>query len=411
MESVLERLHSLGSAQTVLVAMLVCVVPAAHSLRAPAPARPTALIRRYSSSVAQLEPARAPPPARAPVGPLRAGARFVDEHFLSVGIVGAIALAACAPELARRGGPLGPERFTGYLDMLIFFIGGLRMRPRRMAAAAVRVRMHAAIQGFSFGAFPLVVLALSRALALAGALALDGATARGLLTLSAMPTTINTHVQLTRAGGGDEALAIFNGIFGNLIGVVITPLLLLALVGRRGVVPFGTAARGVVSKLVLPLVAGQCAQALPFVAAAAAKHKKKLSRASDACLLFIVLVAFSDTFARDFAASPAALLRVLLSVACVHAAMLATAWSATTALAPRDRVAFLMTATHKTLGRGLPIIRILFADRDDLSSICTPLLLHHPVQLGVGLLLSGRLAGYVAQTDSKRKDEAVQTVG
>ena len=70
-----------------------------------------------------------------------------------------------------------------------------------------------------------------------------------------------------------------------------------------------------------------------------------------------------------------------------------------------------MTATHKTLGRGLPIIRILFADRDDLSSICTPLLLHHPVQLGVGLLLSGRLAGYVAQTDSKRKDEAVQTVG
>ena len=280
-----------------------------------------------------------------------------------------------------------------------------------MAAAAVRMRMHAAIQGFSFLAFPIIVWALSRALALAGLVTLDGATARGLLTLSAMPTTINTHVQLTRAGGGDEALAIFNGIFGNLIGVVITPLLLLALVGRRGVVPLSTAARGVVSKLVLPLVAGQCAQALPFVARAAAAHKKKLSRTSDACLLFIVLVAFSDTCSRDFAASPAALLRALLSVVCVHAAMLATAWRATTKLAPRDRVAFLMTATHKTLGRGLPIIRILFADRDDLSSICTPLLLHHPVQLGVGLLLSGRLAGYVAQTDSKRKDEAVQTVG
>ena len=44
----------------------------------------------------------------------------------------------------------------------------------------------------------------------------------------------------------------------------------------------------------------------------------------------------------------------------------------------------------------------------------TPLLLHHPVQLGVGLLLSGRLAGYVAraQNDAKTpEDAAVQTVG
>ena len=74
-----------------------------------------------------------------------------------------------------------------------------------------------------------------------------------------------------------------------------------------------------------------------------------------------------------------------------------------------------MTATHKTLGRGLPMIRILFADRADLGLICTPLLLHHPLQLAVGLLLSGRLADYVARGDEKREQETapspVQIVG
>ena len=61
------------------------------------------------------------------------------------------------------------------------------------------------------------------------------------------------------------------------------------------------------------------------------------------------------------------------------------------ALQARDRIAFIMCSTHKTLALGLPLFKVIFAGRSDLAVLCTPLLLQHPLQLIIGSILAPRL--------------------
>ena len=45
-----------------------------------------------------------------------------------------------------------------------------------------------------------------------------------------MPPPVSSAVILTKAVGGNEAAAIFNSAFGSILGVVVTPAMLMALV-------------------------------------------------------------------------------------------------------------------------------------------------------------------------------------
>ena len=53
----------------------------------------------------------------------------------------------------------------------------------------------------------------------------------GLVVLACLPSTINICVAQTLAAGADMGTAIFNAIFGNVIGVFVTPILSLWLLG------------------------------------------------------------------------------------------------------------------------------------------------------------------------------------
>ena len=61
------------------------------------------------------------------------------------------------------------------------------------------------------------------------------------------------------------------------------------------------------------------------------------------------------------------------------------------ALQARDRIAFIMCSSHKTLALGLPLFKVIFAGRSDLAVLCTPLLLQHPLQLIIGSIVAPRL--------------------
>lgn len=319
----------------------------------------------------------------------------LDDNFLLVGIGAAICVAYRAPWLGVKGGPLRPELTVSWgVTWVIFFLAGLRLKTRQLADASARVRTHLGIQAFSYGAFPLLVFAVSRPLAAAGVLSASACT--GLLAMSALPTTVNTHVALTRAAAGNEALAFVNGILGNVLGLFLAPSLLLLLVGRGGAVQPRRAFRGLLLKMLLPMAAGRLVgSAVAPVARWVKAHKPHLARLSELCLLAIVFNAFCETFSRDFGLPTATLLPLFATVVAVHFVALGAAWLASAALPPADRVAFLLTATSKTLGKGLPLVRILFAGRTDLGLVCAPLLMHHPFQLLTGALLAPRLARYV----------------
>lgn len=277
-----------------------------------------------------------------------------------------------------------------------FLIAGLNLPTSELARAAASVRLHALIQGFNLCLLPLGMLGLTDALAAAGVLA--PALRDGMLVMAVLPTTVNMCVALSRSSGGDEALAIFNAVLGNLLGVALTPWLLLRLVGAAGTVSALGTLRTLAAKVLLPLALGQAARRPLNRSGALAARKRALSRASETCLLAIVYVTFCDTFARGFALPAASLAALLGLVGATHLGALGAAWQlgGLARLPAAQRITLTLTGTQKTLALGLPLLQIIYASRPDLGVLCTPLLLQHPLQLLVGSLLSPRLQAYAA---------------
>jgi solute carrier family 10 (sodium/bile acid cotransporter), member 7 len=95
--------------------------------------------------------------------------------------------------------------------------------------------------------------------------------------------TINICVAQTNAAGGSMTTAIFNAIFSNVVGVVLTPLLAVWLLGTGKDVSLLSTLRKLGAVVILPLAAGQLARRTPLLPYAE-KFKAK-SRTLSSCLL------------------------------------------------------------------------------------------------------------------------------
>ena len=145
-------------------------------------------------------------------------AAFCDKNYFLVGLVTAVALAGIAPGIGRKGGPLMPELTVAWgATCSIFVLAGLNLPTSELRRAAMSLKEHTLIQSINLALIPLAMLPLCNAL-LAGGL-LSQSLRDGMLVMSALPTTVNMCVALSRSSAGDEALAIFNAVLGNLLGV------------------------------------------------------------------------------------------------------------------------------------------------------------------------------------------------
>ena len=86
-----------------------------------------------------------------------------------------------------------------------------------------------------------------------------------------------------------EALAIFNAVLGNLLGVFLTPYLLLKFVGASDALSVLDTLQKLATKVLLPLFVGQVLRPpLLKQGVLSGGSKKLLSRTSETCLLVIV---------------------------------------------------------------------------------------------------------------------------
>jgi sodium/bile acid cotransporter 7 len=86
----------------------------------------------------------------------------------------------------------------------------------------------------------------------------------GLLALSVLPTTINICVAQTLAAGGNMGTAIFNAIAANVVGVFLTPVLAVLVMGAgKGVSLLGTLSK-LGNIVILPLACGQICRRTPL---------------------------------------------------------------------------------------------------------------------------------------------------
>jgi len=323
---------------------------------------------------------------------------FIDRRYFLVGVVTAVGLAALWPSIGRKGGILRPELTVAWgATCGIFLLAGISLPTNQLAAAALKLKEHALIQWFNLAFMPVATLGVCSILRPMAYF--ESSLLEGMLLLSALPTTINMCVALTRSSDGNESLSIFNAVLGNLIGVFVTPALLLLLVGKTGAISSAATFKKLSYKVLVPVFTGQVlGRVLTDTLRKRPASKKIITRASETLLLLTVYSTFCDTFSLGFGLPASKLAMLLLLVCSTHVGFLAAAWQMgrIAKLSADDQVAVLFTSTHKTLALGLPLLNLMFSGRPDVGLLCTPLLLQHPLQLFIGSLLSARLARYVA---------------
>lgn len=185
---------------------------------------------------------------------------FLKSNWLVLGEVLVILLAKHDPSFFASGGIFRPEITVSKIGVFtIFFINGVALSLGGSSSDDVNTatKTNVLIQSFSFLLLPLMAKVLAPFYPLP-------AFRDGLLVLSCLPVTINICVAQTLAAGGNMATAIFNAIFANVVGVFLTPLLSVWLLGTdKGVSLLDTLVK-LGNVVILPLALGQVVKRTPL---------------------------------------------------------------------------------------------------------------------------------------------------
>lgn len=204
-----------------------------------------------------------------------------------------------------------------------------------------------------------------------------------------MPTTISSNIVMTRQAGGNEAAALINATVGNLLGIVLSPLLLLLYLGTRTTVPFGKILLDLAYTVLIPLVVGQIVQyALPAIVKRIVAVVN-LSYVSNCMLLLLVYATFCDAFSSHTttqALTAGAVVAMVAVMVALYVCNTALCFGIAQMLhfAHSDTVAVLYCGATKTMALGVPLINIVYKNDPNVGLYSVPLLIYHATQLFVG---------------------------
>ncbi|XP_022190136.2 sodium/bile acid cotransporter 7-B [Nilaparvata lugens] len=330
---------------------------------------------------------------------------LLRKYWFLLGILGAIFLAELVPSLGATGGPLKPEWTVKYVAVsLIFFLSGMSLSFSEMKATTSRIKVHFYIQAFTFLFIPLLIMTIN--VFLRNVFAINEWILKGLATVSCMPPPVSSAVILTRAVGGNEAVAVFNSVIGSLIGLFFTPLVLLLMLGKTAVVSTLSSIYILCQTVLLPLLVGQTLRSTGLLKYGV--HQLPLSSIGQMALLFIIFTTFCDAFrTHDIPMNAADILITVFLVVLIQMIFLYISFELSNyfsnTFAPSDVVAITFCSTHKSLTLGIPILRILFSGYAHFSQITLPFLIYHPTQIILGGLLVPYLKRWINSTRSRSK--------
>jgi solute carrier family 10 (sodium/bile acid cotransporter), member 7 len=312
---------------------------------------------------------------------------FIRQWFL-IALGGVLLFAVLLPQVAAPGGPLFPHITVHIAIAAAFFVSGLTLPTTQLRSAAGQWRLHSFVQLFCFALVPLLVLPLILLIRL---LDLPAALGDGFIILGCLPTTIASCVIYTRAAGGNEAGALCNSVGGNIIGLLLTPVLIVMFLGTHGDAPMSAVLRQLSFEVILPIIIGQILRLMLKV-----PSFPRLRHVPSILLLYIILCVFSATFALgvDSTLIKAACWSVIMA-AVLHAVFLGLSWSSSAwsglQFTRADRIAALFCSTQKTMALGVPLVSVLYAHHPNLAWLTLPLIVYHPLQLFVGGVIVSRL--------------------
>ncbi|KAI9146456.1 putative sodium bile acid cotransporter [Paraphysoderma sedebokerense] len=330
---------------------------------------------------------------------------FCLRHWFFIGMMLAIALAAAYPKLGRKGGPLKPEYSIKYGGIsLIFFLSGLGLKSHVLARTFLMWKIHLVIQVLSLGVIPALGFGFSKLFIICG-LSFCGFNSYRFIVCLSMPTTISSNVVMTAAAKGNEAAALINATIGNILGIIISPALLLGFLGTAVSISPSKLFFDLGLSVLLPLVVGQIVR-FAFTAKVDAISKKvNFSRISSVVLLLLVYSTFCDTFSGspNSNANPSAGAVALTILFCFILYPVFSMMCYYTSRIPifrftrSDSIAVVYCGATKTMALGLPLLQILYQNDDRIGIVSLPLLIYHATQLTIG----GSMVGKLRQWESK----------
>ncbi|QUQ71432.1 bile acid:sodium symporter family protein [Kutzneria sp. CA-103260] len=311
--------------------------------------------------------------------------RRIDPYI--VAILGTVALASLLPARGLWVPVFGNA--TTVAIGLLFFLYGIRLSPREALAGIKHWRLHGIVFAATFVLFPLLGLALR--VLVPGVISPD--LYIGLLYVCCLPSTVQSSIAFTSIARGNVSAAICSASFSNLVGIVLTPLLVGALLTTNGGGFSAGAVGDIMVQLLLPFVLGQLSRR--WLAGFVARHKAVLGLVDRGSVLLVVYTAFSEgVVAGIWGQLSVTSLLVLVGVNLVLLALvLAVTWFGPKALgfSREDRITIMFCGSKKSLASGLPMASVLFAGQS-VGLIVLPLMLFHQIQLMVCAWLAQRFA-------------------
>jgi sodium/bile acid cotransporter 7 len=307
----------------------------------------------------------------------------VDPYLLL--ILTMVGLAALFP--ARGLGASAANVAADAAIALLFFLYGARLSPQAALAGLRNWRLHLTVMLATFVAFPLVGLAMA---VLVPAI-LTPALYVGVMFLCCLPSTVQSSIAFTSIARGNVAAAICAASASNLLGILLTPLLVGLLLSSHGGGFSLDSLFAIILQLFVPFAAGQVLR--PWIGKWVVDHRALLNPVDRVSILIVVYVAFSEGVVSGIwnRVTPLALVEVLLADAALLAVILlgTTLISRLLKFSREDEITVVFCGSKKSLASGLPMASVLFAGHD-VGLVVLPLMLFHQIQLMVCATMARR---------------------
>lgn len=306
---------------------------------------------------------------------------------LIVLIILAVIIAIIAPARGNFADIFG--QLTNVAIALLFFLYGARLSTQEALNGLKHWRLHLTILAFTFVVYPLIGIALRPLTAV-----ISHDMYLGILFLTLVPSTVQSSVAFTSIAKGNVAGAIVSASASNLVGVIVTPLLVMLLMGTGGGVHIDTSVFGEIALLLLaPFVLGQLTRRW-VRKVAQSKTTKVVDRGS---IAMVVYSAFSkgvvDGIWSSISLWDLAFLVVFAAAFVAFMLWLTRNASQKMGFNRADTIAIEFCGSKKSLATGLPMASVIFASGGaSLGLLILPLMIYHQVQLMMCSWLAARYA-------------------
>ncbi|PCC97884.1 bile acid:sodium symporter family protein [Halopseudomonas pelagia] len=319
--------------------------------------------------------------------------RLLPDNF-TLSLLAVVILASFLPAQGQTAVAFG--WITNLAIGLLFFLHGAKLSSSAIISGMTHWRLHLLVFSCTFIMFPLLGLALKPILS-----PLVGTELYlGILFLCALPATVQSAIAFTSLARGNIPAAVCSAATSSLLGIFLTPLLVMLLMGAQ-VQESSTmdAISKIVVQLLLPFIAGQIAR--HWIGGWVTRNKAWLKYVDQGSILLVVYSAFSNAVVEGiWQQVPLPQLAGLVVACCV---LLALALVITDFAGRRlgfntaDRITILFAGSKKSLATGVPMAQVLFTG-GTIGMLILPLMLFHQIQLMVCAVLAQRYADRAEET-------------